>query len=120
MNILILFLMELKCTVYIQSTIITRNFMIIKRFFYHRNFQEILLVFKTNRFMTINPVYYEQQDDLIEGKTKIHFLVDFKFFHIDFRFEPYISHLRSDDVPVPSTTANRRGPTVNDLMTLPP
>lgn len=43
-------------------------------------FQELLLIFRTNRFMMINPDYYEQ-DELIE----------------DFRFEPYISHLRNED-----------------------
>ncbi len=47
----------------------------------HRFFQELLLVFKTNRFMTINPVYYEQQDELVEGRIKDSFFVNFKFFY---------------------------------------
>ncbi|CAF1265366.1 unnamed protein product [Rotaria sordida] len=66
-------------------------------------FQELLLVFKTNRFMMINPLCFEQ-DDLLE----------------DFRFEPYISYLRNGDLSLSTTTTNNIEPTVGNLMTLPP
>ncbi|CAF1247376.1 unnamed protein product [Rotaria sordida] len=72
-------------------------------------FQEILLVFKTNRFMTINPVYFEQQNHSLEDN-----IIE------DFHFEPYMSYLRNGDLSVPSTTINRIEPAVNDLIGLPP
>jgi len=70
--------MVLKCTVFIQSMIIEKIVYGDKEIFHIRFFQELLLVFKTNRFMTVNPVYFEQ-DDLLEGKKK--------FFQI---FNPFI------------------------------
>ncbi|CAF2505518.1 unnamed protein product [Rotaria sp. Silwood2] len=72
-------------------------------------FQELLLVFKTNRFMTINPVYFEQQNHSIQDN-----LID------DFHFEPYMSYIHNGDLSLPSTTINRIEPAVNDFITLPP
>ena len=66
-------------------------------------FQELLLIFRTNRFMTINPEYYEQ-DELIE----------------DFRFEPYISHLRNEDRSILKNAAKSDSNfryNINDLLT---
>ncbi|CAF0842028.1 unnamed protein product [Adineta steineri] len=73
-------------------------------------FQEMLLVFKTNRFMTLNPPEYSDvqnhsmQDGLVE----------------DFRFEPYISHLTNDGLPLLPMTTNLIEPPVGDLINLPP
>ncbi|CAF0896830.1 unnamed protein product [Adineta ricciae] len=74
-----------------------------------KSFKETLLVFKTNRFMTRNSVYYEEQnhsnqDDLID----------------DFRFEPYMLHLRNKDMSFPPVMANPIEPPVDHLMSLPP
>ncbi len=41
-------------------------------------------------------------------------------FLLDFRFEPYMSHLRNGDFLLPSMTTNRIEPPLSDLMTLPP
>ncbi|CAF3483507.1 unnamed protein product [Rotaria sp. Silwood1] len=72
-------------------------------------FQELLLVFKTNRFMTINPIYFEQQNhSIIDNVVE------------DFHFEPYMSYLRNGDLSLPSTTINRIEPIVNDFIALPP
>jgi hypothetical protein len=67
--------------------------------------------------MTTNPVYFEQ-DDLLEGTRKFFFKL--LILLLDFRFEPYISHLRNGDLPLPSTITNNIEPVVGDLMTLPP
>ncbi|CAF3903069.1 unnamed protein product [Rotaria magnacalcarata] len=72
-------------------------------------FQEILLVFKTNRFMAINSVYFKQQNNSIEDN-----IVE------DFHFEPYMSYLRNEDLSVSPTNMNRIEPPVNEFTALPP
>jgi hypothetical protein len=69
-----------------------KNCFLIKKFFCLRCFEEILLVFKTNRFMissSLNSGYFEQQvhtvqDNLLEGKTKLHCSKFQLFFSIRF------------------------------------
>jgi len=77
--------------------------------------------------MTINPVYFDEQnhsiqDGLIEGKTskEIFLLMIRNSFLLDFRFEPYMSHLRNGDFLLPSMTTNRIEPPLGDIMALPP
>jgi hypothetical protein len=66
--------------------------------------------------MTINPVYFEE-DELLEGKRRCY---RYLILLLDFRFEPYISHLRNGDLPLTSMTTNNIESAVGDLMTLPP
>ncbi|CAM2723862.1 unnamed protein product [Rotaria socialis] len=72
-------------------------------------FQEILLVFKTNRFMTINPVYFKQENNSIEDNIAE-----------DFHFEPYMSYLRNEDLSASPTNMNRIEPPANEFTALPP
>lgn len=71
--------------------------------------------------MTVDPIYFEQEE-LLEGKTQSFFsFLYIQLFLLDFRFEPYISHLRNGDISLPSTTTtNNIDTAVGDLMSLPP
>jgi hypothetical protein len=70
--------------------IIEKRFSVNEEIFDIRFFQEVLLIFKTNRFMTINSVYFEQ-DDLLEDKIKFsRFLILILNFRLNHTYHIYV------------------------------